>query len=334
MAPPGKRRRLHPLERGVAQFVALRSGGARVGLVALVSGGKDSVALLRALAAARLDSAARGGIAWELAVFHADHGLRGEESATDARFVLRTALELGLPAQVSRWSPPSAMPEGLQSTARAWRHSEALAFARKCAGLWDLAPTHLHLVTGHHAQDHVESVLLNLLRGTGLAGLRGIAEVSDCGRWWRPFAQISPEEIAEYASEKGIQHREDPSNATEDYDRNILRHRVLPVLRELRPHLEESFLRVSRNVSEALKNKASAFPSEECSNGPFAERSELHAWALARLREGSQAPSGAAIANLWDHAQRSFREPGRRLIVTVKGLGSVSFQAGIATVVS
>ncbi len=104
-----------------------------------------------------------------------------------------------------------------------------------------------YLALAHHADDSIETVLLNLARGTGLAGLLGIAPVRP--PVIRPLLYTSKKDILDYARHQTIAWREDSSNATDHYRRNILRHRVMPVLRELNPSLEGTF----RHTSERLR---------------------------------------------------------------------------------
>jgi tRNA(Ile)-lysidine synthase len=95
------------------------------------------------------------------------------------------------------------------------------------------------IATAHHANDSLETLLLNLARGTGLAGLTGIAPVN--GKLIRPLLFSNRAEISRYAMENGIRWREDRTNQTDDYHRNKIRHHVIPVLSELNPSLESTF---------------------------------------------------------------------------------------------
>jgi tRNA(Ile)-lysidine synthase len=95
------------------------------------------------------------------------------------------------------------------------------------------------IATAHHANDSLETVLLNLVRGTGLPGMTGISGKYD--HLIRPLLFANKEEILNYASEHNLQWREDRSNDTDDYRRNLIRHKVIPVFQQLNPSLEHTF---------------------------------------------------------------------------------------------
>ncbi len=187
--------------------------GARV--VVAVSGGMDSVALLRLLS----DD-------FRPVAVHVHHGLRDEADA-DARFVETLGERWGVPVEVR--AGPVGEGENVQAAARAARY----------AALGEATCEHRAAViaTGHHRDDLAETLLLNLLRGAGPAGLAGIPPR-------RPLAPGSPVEVVRpllfahraelraFAEAEGLDWREDASNASTHYRRNALRHEVLPLLEE------------------------------------------------------------------------------------------------------
>jgi tRNA(Ile)-lysidine synthase len=178
----------------------------------MVSGGPDSVALLRALVE----------LGREPVVLHVDHGLRGEESREDARFVRELCEKLGL-AYEERWAK---LEEGnLQEQARRERYR----FAEEVASSRGLSA----IATGHTADDVAETVLLNLARGAGLRGLSGIPQVR--GRIVRPLIQHRRQDILRYLEHLGQPYRIDPTNLTPKYARNRVRLEVMPILEELYP---------------------------------------------------------------------------------------------------
>ena len=185
--------------------------GARV-LVA-VSGGGDSVALLRLLAALA------PGRGWSLAVATLDHGLRGEESAADRRFVEELAAELGLPCR-SGETGSSALPSesALRALRRSFLTAAADADAATCIAL------------GHTLDDQAETVLHRLARGAGLAGTRAMA------RWappfWRPMLGVRRADLRRLLDVAGHPWREDASNREPHAARNRLRLVALPALEE------------------------------------------------------------------------------------------------------
>ena len=121
------------------------------------------------------------------------------------------------------------------------------------------------ILTAHHADDNAETVLLNLLRGTGTAGLGGIPAVR--GNICRPFLSLTRETLAAYAAEHGIPHVEDATNEEEIAARNILRRRVMPVLRDLNPRAAEHISRAAAlaaadsGVLDALAAETAAISS-------------------------------------------------------------------------
>src|SRR3712207_939637 len=180
--------------------------------LAMVSGGPDSVALLRALV--------------ELGtcpvVLHVDHGLRGEESLMDAEFVRELCEGMGLVYEGRR----TRLEEGnLQEKAR----EERYRFAERLADGLELSA----IATGHTADDVAETVLLNLARGAGLRGLAGIPPIR--GRVVRPLIHHCRHDVLRYLEHLNQPYRTDPTNLTPKYARNRVRLEVLPVLEELYP---------------------------------------------------------------------------------------------------
>src|SRR3712207_6247692 len=206
--------------------------------LALVSGGPDSVALLRALVEL-------GG---EPVVLHIDHGLRGEESREDAEFVRDLCERLGVRCEVRG----IRLEEGpnLQERARDERYRVAEEVADEL-GLRAIA-------VGHTADDVAETVLMNLARGTGLRGLSGIPPVR--GRVVRPIIERTRREVLEYLAGLDQPYRTDPTNLKGKYARNRVRLEVLPVLEELYPGAARNLARgaaLAREDLEVLEDLAS-----------------------------------------------------------------------------
>ena len=196
----------------------------------LVSGGPDSVALLRVVVAL-------GG---EPAVLHVDHGLRGEESREDAEFVRELCLSLTVRCEVRR--PVLREGSNFQERARDERYRLAEEVA---AGMGFRV-----IATGHTADDVAETVLMNLARGTGLRGLAGIPPVR--GKVQRPLIGCTRREILEYLKELDQPYRTDPTNLTGKYARNRVRLEVLPVLEELYPAAAGNIARAASLFREDL----------------------------------------------------------------------------------
>jgi len=180
--------------------------------LALVSGGPDSVAMLRSLVE----------LGAEPAVLHVDHGLRGDESREDAEFVRALCERLGVGCEVRGVELEGS---NLQDAARRERYRLAEEVMEK----HDLPVA----ATGHTADDVAETVLLNLARGAGLRGLSGISPVR--GRYVRPLIRHRRADVLRYLRHLGQPYRTDPTNLEPKYARNRVRLEVLPVLEELYP---------------------------------------------------------------------------------------------------
>jgi len=202
-------------------------------LVAL-SGGPDSVSLLSLL----LELKEELGI--EVAACHVNHGLRGEEADRDEEFVRELCSRLAVPLIVKRVRV-ERKGKSLEEAAREARYGALKEALREWGG--DL------IALGHTSSDLVETVLLNLTKGTGLKGLRGF--LPKRGVFVRPLFEVSRTEIEEYLKEKGLPFVLDSSNLDERLERNLLRLKVVPHLKRINPSLEEAFLRTSRIVEEA-----------------------------------------------------------------------------------
>ena len=174
-----------------AALAGLSPGSA---LVCAVSGGADSVALLHCLWTLSEEAG------FSLSAAHFNHCLRGEESDGDEAFVRYLCKQWGVPLAVGRGDAAKRAREtgeSLEEAARALRHG----FLSAQPGL---------IATAHNADDQVETVLINLLRGTGLRGLCGMAPQS--GRIVRPLLTVTRAEILVYLQENGLSWREDSSN--------------------------------------------------------------------------------------------------------------------------
>lgn len=209
---------------------ALLPPGSRV--LCAASGGSDSICLLHLLWSKRQE--------WELELraAHYEHGLRGGDSLRDAAFVERFCLERDIPCAVEHGDAAAYAAEkrlGIEEAARELRYAflERTADALGC----DL------IATAHNADDNAETLLLNLVRGSGLRGLGGIPPQR--GRIVRPLLEVPREEIAAYLLENGLPHAEDRSNEDERFRRNYVRRRLLPLLREMNP----AFVRAAGNTA-------------------------------------------------------------------------------------
>jgi tRNA(Ile)-lysidine synthetase-like protein len=214
-------------------------------LVLGVSGGADSMALLITLAAA-------AGPGYALHIAHFDHGLR-PESGVDAAFVAAAAKDLGLPFHLARAEMGTLAAAGgnLEERARRARYAFLIETALNVTPR-DRVPV---ILTGHHATDQAETVLLHLVRGSGTTGLGGMAWMTrldpatfDAGPnlqpvnlrpvvLARPLLDVAPERLRAALREVGMGWREDPTNTDESLMRNQLRHVILPALGALNPQI-------------------------------------------------------------------------------------------------
>ena len=195
---------------------ALLSPGDRV--IAAVSGGADSVAMLFALYLLRDEL----GIALEAA--HFNHHLRGAESDRDEAFVTDFCGRYCIPLHLGSGRIVSGK-KGLEAAARDARY----AFLRRLPG---------KVATAHTADDNAETVLMRLIRGTGLKGLGAIAPVS--GNVIRPMLTVTRDDVEAFLEEYALPHVEDSSNGTDDFLRNRIRHGILPLMRAENPRIGEN----------------------------------------------------------------------------------------------
>ena len=198
------------------------------------SGGLDSTVLLDLLA--RL----RGEGAFTLTALHVHHGL-SRNADRWAQACATFAAALGVPITIERVSVDRGHPAGLEAAARMARHA---AFARAGAD---------YLALAHHRDDQAETVLLQALRGTGVKGLSAMAEARavDGAVWLRPLLDEPREALLAYAREAGLDWVEDESNELTAFDRNFLRHEVMPVLERRFPQYRESLARLARHAAGA-----------------------------------------------------------------------------------
>ena len=208
--------------------------GKKIGVA--VSGGVDSMVLMHML------YRYTGGE--NLYCLHFEHGIRGWESVRDMEFVRENAKELGIPFICARMDVPEKVMltgENLEAAARRYRY----AFFANISKKYDLQ----YVATAHHADDVVETFLLNLLRGSGTAGLCAM-RIRREPNIIRPLIGISREEIEKYAEENGIAYVADSTNDDLDYSRNFLRKEVIPKLKEINPNLADAVRRTTVLLGE------------------------------------------------------------------------------------
>ncbi|MDO6602070.1 tRNA lysidine(34) synthetase TilS [Arenibacter palladensis] len=197
------------------------------------SGGLDSVVLAHLCASYKLD----------FSLAHCNFKLRGEESDKDEDLVRTLGKELGREIFVTSFDTHGYMAQhktNLQIAARELRYNWFSQI---------MANHHIKtLVTAHHADDSLETFIINLSRGTGIEGLSGIPSLTNTIS--RPLLQFSRTEIKKYAEANAIHWREDASNENTKYLRNNIRHNIIPKLKEINPHFLENFLKTQEYLGQ------------------------------------------------------------------------------------
>jgi tRNA(Ile)-lysidine synthase len=276
-------------------------------VVVAVSGGPDSTALLHALtrAAPRLKL--------ELTAAHLDHGLR-PGSAADAQAVARLCERVKVPLVSRRQSPRAATEEAARDLRHAYLESVAA----------DLSAATIAL--GHTADDQAETVLLHLIRGSGLEGLAAM-QVRE-GLRFRPLLGTWRDNVDAHCRTHGLDPIEDPSNRSSRFTRNRVRRRLLPVLESFNPQVKSSLVRLAvaaREEHEVVTQQAVLWLARQSlwmdrpgfQALPAAVRVESLRRAWGRALDGRAMPGGAQRL---DQAMRMLSSPRRQASVSL-GLG-------------
>jgi tRNA(Ile)-lysidine synthase len=198
-----------------------------------VSGGVDSVVLTHLVV--------RTGKPFAIA--HCNFNLRGEESARDEAFTVALAQQLGVEIHTEHFNTYEyAFKEGISTemAARDLRYAWFAHLVRKQG--------YQCVATGHHADDQIETLLLNLIRGTGISGLRGM--LPKAGQVVRPLLNFFRSEIVAFAKTKNLQWIEDSSNASTEIRRNRIRHEIMPVIEKCNPNYRQTILRTIEHIKE------------------------------------------------------------------------------------
>ncbi len=198
-----------------------------------VSGGLDSIVMAHLFKQS----------GFEFCIAHCNFKLRSEESDGDEKFVRALAAHYSVPVFVETFQTKEHATQKGVSTQMAARELRYAFFERTCA-----ENGFKYIATAHHADDFAETLILNLVRGSGMAALHGIKAKKK--NVIRPLLFALRQDIVAYAQENGLEWREDSSNATDDYSRNRIRHHIIPLLKELNPSLTETFLTNGYYVNE------------------------------------------------------------------------------------
>jgi tRNA(Ile)-lysidine synthase len=260
------------------------------------SGGLDSTVLLHGLARALVDRAN-----YRMRAAHVDHQLQpdsGNWSEHCGQVAQSLQIEF-VPLVVSVSADPELSPEAAARDAR-------------YAALRQILKPNEVLLTAHHADDQLETMLLALMRGAGLRGLSGVPSVQIFGGGWlaRPLLEFSRADLEEWARAEQLQWLEDPSNANTSFDRNFLRHRVLPALRERWPAVAQSATRSTAHLREAgrLLDVLAAADLQTIAIGSCLSMTRLASLAPARRRN---------VLRHWIR-QQGVRVPSTRKLATIE----------------
>jgi len=235
-------------EQKVLAFIRenhLVSAGEKV--VVAVSGGPDSVCLLHLLYSLRRD------LKIKLHIAHLNHQLRGAASDADEKYVAGLARRLKIPATIEAKDVRAFQKKHrltLEEAAREVRYDFLAAAVQKTGSA--------RVAVGHTANDHVETILMHLLRGSGTRGLRGLLPETQqqiAGfnlKVIRPLLELSREEIIAYGQAHNLKPRTDASNLAPEPFRNRVRHHLLPELKKYNPQIAEALLRTARTATDDL----------------------------------------------------------------------------------
>ncbi len=207
-------------------------------LLVCLSGGADSVALLLCLLE----------LGYKVSACHVNHCLRGEESDRDERFCKTLCERLGVPFESTRidvaaYCKQKGVSDELGARELRYRYFESFDSDRIC--------------TAHTLSDRLETAVFNLARGSGLRGISSIPPVR--GRFIRPLCEVTREQVEAYLESRGQVYVTDSTNLEDQYSRNRIRHRIIPVMKELNSGLFTSYLNTSRALlsdSELLESMA------------------------------------------------------------------------------
>ncbi len=232
-------------------------------ILVAVSGGADSMCLLDLLHNSNLDIS--------IAAAHVNFHLRGEESCKDEKLVRDYAAENDIKLFVKEFDTISYAKEHSLSVEMAARELRYDWFEQLRSGHgFD------YIAVAHHANDNAETLILNLLRGTGINGICGMKEIDHNRRLLRPLLSYSRQEIEQYAAKKGIPYRTDHTNLECEYYRNRIRNIIMPQLQHINPSVVATlnrnmhyFSQAAEMVNDLLEQKSSQLKRTDCNTGSF-----------------------------------------------------------------
>ncbi|MBQ8506742.1 MAG: tRNA lysidine(34) synthetase TilS [Clostridia bacterium] len=234
-------------------------------LLAALSGGADSVALLHLLAERRSE------LSIQLTAAHLHHGIRGAEADGDLAFCREICRELGVELIEGRLDIPAIAAGrriGIETAAREERRRFLREAQEKCGADW--------IALAHHMDDQAETILMHLFRGTGPEGICGMPRLRD--GLYRPLLGVRRDALRKYLEARGISWREDGTNAVPDNPRNAIRLNVLPEIEKSYPHCIEAIARHGRIAAiegESIARMAELYLANHLERGPYGQRLDL-----------------------------------------------------------
>ncbi|MGI4750744.1 MAG: tRNA lysidine(34) synthetase TilS [Janthinobacterium lividum] len=281
-------------------------------VLAAVSGGKDSVLLAHLLKSS----------GYNFALAHCNFQLRGQEAKRDQVFTANLAQQLQVPFFLTEFNTADFAAENHISIQMAARELRYHWFEKICAEQnFDV------IATAHHQNDAIETILLNLTRGTGIAGMHGILPKN--GRLVRPMLFLSRENIDDVCTEENLDFVEDSSNASVKYARNKIRLEVVPKLKELNPNLEKTFeqnLQHFRQLEQLLEQTLQHLRDTvfihlkletriKISDLKMLHPQQLLTFGLLREFNFSEPVVTDLLLSLEKHSGRTFESPSHQLIL-------------------
>lgn len=305
-------------------------------VLAGISGGQDSMALLYSLYILRKD------LSIEITVFHLNHQFRGIEAERDANFVRDKAHVLGLPVIIETFNVPEFLTKSRHSPeegARVIRY-KLMEDSAKRLGIPKIA-------LGHTADDNAETIIMRLLNGTSLTGLSGIPPKRE--KIIRPLIEIERKEIETFIEDQGIDYIVDSSNKESVHLRNRLRHHLFPILKEMNPNLisrisevvdllrhDEDFLKSLTDAyfEEVVKNRNNGkitFNGEKLLSLPYPIGSRILKNAIYQLKSEGVRITSAHIKLIFDILKSS--SPNKKIslpqdIIVLKGYNTIEIIVG------
>ena len=214
-------------------------------LVVGLSGGADSVCLISVLSVIARDYIEEIGHEIHITAVHVNHGIRGEEAQRDEAFAKRIAESMGIELVCFNLEiPKMAKQEGI-SQESAGRIARYRCFRQVAA---DRGMTDYRIAVAHHMDDQAETVLMHIIRGSGMAGLNGMRAVS--GDIIRPLLCVTREEILSYLKDNGLSYVTDSTNLDNEYTRNMVRNCLIPSMEKLNPQLKTALNNLAKDSSE------------------------------------------------------------------------------------